>query len=106
MKFFVILLNCSLITLILYNLLSKTDSIIENLEGCPADKKNAIYRQKALLDRLFSELQTLKTEVDNMDTNVKSNKRKIKSNSQNAKAVSSDIDDEKNKKMDELNDIS
>ena len=106
MKLFVILLNCSLITLILYNLRSKTDSIIENLEGCSADKKNAIYRQKALLDRLFSELQTVKAEVDNMNTDVTTNKRNISANSQNAKAASSDIDDEKNKKMDELNDIS
>ena len=106
MKNFIILLNCCLLTLIMYNLFIKTDKIIENLEGCPSDKKNVIYRQQALLDRLFSELQTVKAEVDNMDTDVKTNKRRISANSQNAKAASSDIDDEKNKKMDELNSIS
>lgn len=106
MKLFVILLNCSLITLILYNLLSKTDSIIENLEGCPSDKKNAVYRQQALIDRLFSELQSVKAEVNSMNPNIESNTRKIKANSQNAKSASADIDDEKNKKMDELNSIS
>ena len=64
-----------------------------------------VYRQQALIDRLFSELQGLKVEVDSMNPNIENNARKIKANSQNAKSTSSDIDDEKNKKMDELNNI-
>ena len=60
MRYFVILLNILLISLILYYFLGKTNSIIENLEGCPIDKKNIIYRNQANINRLFSELNTTK----------------------------------------------
>ena len=45
MRRFVILLNFLLIALILFSFLNKTDSIIENLEGCSSGKKNMVYKQ-------------------------------------------------------------
>ena len=64
MRRFVILLNFLLIALILFSFLNKTDSIIENLEGCSSNKKNMVYKQKAKTEQLFSELNTLKAEVN------------------------------------------
>ena len=106
MKTFVILLNFLLISLILFSLFSRTDSIIENLEGCPPDKKNMVYKQQALLERLFSELNTIKAETKALSPDIASNTTKISANSQNAKSVSSDINDEKDQKMKELDNVS
>ena len=106
MKTFVILLNFLLISLILFSLFSRTDSIIENLEGCPPDKKNMVYKQQALLERLFSELNTIKAETKALSPDIASNTTKISANSQNAKSVRSDINDEKAQKMKELDNVS
>ena len=61
MRSFIILLNVLLISLILYSFLGKTNTIIENLQGCPTDRRNIIYRNQANINRLFSRLNTALT---------------------------------------------
>ena len=77
MRRFVILLNFLLITLIIFNFLNKTDTLIENLEGCPDNKKNMVYKQKAKTEQLLNELNELRTEIMALKTSTNTNKSNL-----------------------------
>ena len=100
MKNFIIFLNFLLITLLIYNLLNH--KIIEKMSNCPNDKKNAIYRQQALTNRLFSEMNTLKAEYTTLNNNMKNNKLLIDSNKRNIKKTVQDLENEKQRQSDKL----
>ena len=80
MNNFIVLLNILLLALILYYLIGKSNSIIENLAGCPSNKRNLIYANEANLNRLFSEINTLKVKVDELSPKVTKNSKSTKRN--------------------------
>ena len=104
MKTFIILFNFLLITLILYTVL--TSKTIEGLSGCSSSESNALDRQQALINRLFSELNTVKAQYSELDKTVASQKILIGSNKALAKGAVNKISDEKAKKEKELDDLS
>ena len=57
-----------MITLILFSFLNS--KLIEGLSGCSGDQKNVIYRQAALIDRLFSDINKLKAEFKDLERNI------------------------------------
>ena len=103
MKIFIIFFNFLLITLILYTVL--TSKTIEGLSGCSSSESNALYRQQALINRLFSELNTVKAQYSELDKTVASQKILIGSNKALAKGAVNKISDEKAKKEKELDDL-
>jgi len=103
MKVFIILFNFLLITLILYNVL--TSKTIEGLSGCSSNESNALYRQQALINRLFSELNTVKAQYTQLNMQVISQKMLIGANKALTKGAVSNISDEKAKKEKELDDL-
>jgi len=100
------MLNTLLITLIICHILGKTNSIIENLEGCPTDKKNIIYRNQANINRLFSELNTTKALcAQDLRPKVKHNTNLAKFNTMLIRMSTGNIKkkaEEKEKELDEL----
>ena len=103
MKTFIILFNFLLITLILYTVL--TSKTIEGLSGCSSSETNALYRQSALINRLFSELNTVKAQFTELDKTVAQQQILIGSNKALAKGATAKISDEKAKKEKELDDL-
>ena len=92
MKTIIIFLNILLISLLLYYFLTKTNNIIENLAGCPNDKKNVIYRQSAKstaqgkrINRLEWHLMMLKPQITQNTLLAKSAGQKTKSATKNIK---------------------
>jgi len=105
MRRFVILLNFLLITLIIFNFLNKTDTLIENLEGCPDNKKNMVYKQKAKTEQLLNELNELRTEIMALKTSTNTNKILTEVKKKKTKSAVAGINDEKERKMKELDSI-
>ncbi len=103
MKTFIILFNFLLITLILYNVL--TSKTIEGLSGCSSSESNALYRQQALINRLFSELNTVKAQYNQLNMQVINQNMLIGANKALTKGAISSISDEKAKKEKELDDL-
>ena len=103
MKVFIIFFNFLLITLILYNVL--TSKTIEGLSGCSSSESNALYRQQALLNRLFSELNTVKAQYTQLNTQVINQKMLIGMNKSLTKGAVSNISEARAKKEKELDDL-
>lgn len=103
MKVVIIFINFILITLILYNILNS--KVIEGLSGCSGSNKNAIYRQQALTNRLFSELNTLKAKFGQLSGEKTTNTKLIGINKMRVRSAVSGINDEKKKKEKELADV-
>ena len=105
MRTFIILLNFLLITLIIFSFLNKTNTLIENLEGCPTDKKNMVYKQKAKTEQLLSEIDSLTNEVNSLKGTVAMNTALTQANKKNSQSAVSGIKDEKDRKMRELDSL-
>ena len=103
MKTFIILFNFLLITLILYTVL--TSKTIEALSGCSSNESNALYRQQALINRLFSELNTVKAQYGELNGIASSNKILIGANKALTQGAVKNVADEKAKKQKELDDL-
>ena len=103
MKVVIIFINFILITLILYNILNS--KIVEGLSGCSGSNKNAIYRQQALTNRLFSELNTLKVKYNQLSTQKNVNTSLININKMKMKGATQDVEKGKKEKEKELDDL-
>ena len=103
MKVVIIFINFILITLILYNIFNS--KIVEGLSGCSGSNKNAIYRQQALTNRLFSELNTLKVKYNELNGQKNMNTSLININKMKMKGATQDIEDGKKEKEKELDDL-
>ena len=103
MKTLIILFNFLLITLILYTVL--TSKTIEALSGCSSSESNALYRQQALINRLFSELNTVKAQYGELNGIASSNKILIGANKALSQGAVKNVADEKAKKQKELDDL-
>ena len=103
MKIIVIFINFLLITLILFSFLNS--KLIEGLSGCSGDQKNVIYRQAALIDRLFSDINKLKAEFKDLERNRLVNTSLISTNTMQSKSAINDVNEEKKKKEKELDDL-
>ena len=69
MKTIIIVINILLLSLILYNLLSKGDKVLENMAGCP--DSGAAGTNKRLVDRLYQEVARTDAETDEINKNIK-----------------------------------
>lgn len=69
MKTIIIVINILLLSLILYNVLSKGDKVLENMAGCP--DSGAAGTNKKLLDRLYQEVSTTDAETDELNKKIK-----------------------------------
>ena len=103
MKILIIFINFILITLILYNVLNS--NIIEGLSGCSGSNKNAVYRQQALTNRLFSELNKLKAQYGQLNVQKTRNTSLINVNKMRMKSATKSINDSKKEKGKELDDL-
>ena len=97
-------MNFFLITLILYSFFNS--KIVEGLSGCSGGNTSAIYRQQALTNKMFSEINTLKAEYKELDGTRKSNTGYIALNLLKNKSAVSDINDKKKEKEKELDALS
>ena len=103
MRTFIIFFNFLLITLILYTVL--TSKTIEGLSGCSSSEGNAIYRQQALINRLFSELNTTKAEYNQLNSQSAMNKILIQANSGKMKSTTAKVEEGRKEKEKELDDL-
>lgn len=103
MKIIVIFINFLLITLILFSFMNS--KLIEGLSGCSGDQKNVIYRQAALIDRLFSDINKVKAEFKDLERNRLINTSLISTNTMKSKSAINDVNEEKKKKEKELDDL-
>ena len=69
MKTIIIVINILLLSLILYNLLSKGDKVLENMAGCP--DSGAAGTNKRLVDRLYQEVARTDAETDELNNDIK-----------------------------------
>ena len=79
--------------------------LIEGLSKCSGSEKNAIYRQQALTNRLFSEMNALKLQANVTDQGRKANTRLIAANTRKSRGADSDMNDAKKEKEKELDDL-
>ena len=79
--------------------------IVEGLSGCSGSNKNAIYRQQALTNRLFSELNTLKVKYNQLSTQKNVNTSLIKINKMKMKGATQDVEEGRKEKEKELDDL-
>ena len=103
MKIIIIFINFILITLILYNVINS--KIIEGLSGCSGSNKNAVYRQQALTNRLFSELNKLKAQYGQLNMQKTMNTSLININKMKMKSATKNIEEGRKEKEKELNDL-
>ena len=104
MRTFIIFFNFLLITLILYSFL--TSNIVEQFgSGCSPSQKSAVYKNQAMIDRLFSEMNTVKAEYNKLNTQSATNKIFIQANAGKMKSTTASIAKEKKEKEKELDDL-
>jgi len=103
MKIIIIFINFLLITLILFSFMNS--KLVEGLSGCSGSNKNAIYRQQALTNRLFSEMNKLKAEYNMLNVQSTTNKSLIAMNKAGSRAAVSDLNDKRAEKEKELDDL-
>ena len=103
MKIIIIFINFILITLILDYIMNS--KLIEGLSGCSGSNKNAVYRQQALTNRLFSELHKLKAQYMNLTVQKTINTSLINVNKMKMKSATQGIEDGRKEKEKELDDI-
>jgi hypothetical protein len=99
---FIILLNFSLLTLILYNLFEKTNKLTEPLAACDKNKNDLVYKQEAKIDKLFGDLNNIKNGITILKTGVKKNKSGIDSNTIRLKQTSNKVKNKSNREMKKL----
>ena len=93
MKTIIIVINVLLLSLILYNLLSNGDRLIENMAGCP--DQGAIGTNKRLLDRLYQEVAVLDGETDDLNKKIKAVNDIAEKAEKRQKKFMSDVNDER-----------
>ena len=69
MKTIIIVINILLLSLILYNLLSRGDKVLENMAGCP--DSGAAGTNNKLLNRLYQEVARQDAETDELNKTIK-----------------------------------
>ena len=79
--------------------------LVEGLSGCSGTNKNAIYRQQALTNRLFSQMNTLKAEYKELDNKRANNTRLIGINKAGSRSAVSSMNDKRKEKEKELDDL-
>ena len=79
--------------------------LVEGLSGCSGTNKNAIYRQQALTNRLFSQMNTLKAEYKELDNKRKANSSLIAVNKADSRSAVSSMNDKRKEKEKELDDL-
>ena len=79
--------------------------LVEGLSGCSGTNKNAIYRQQALINRLFSQMNTLKAEYKELDKKRAVNTSLIAINKAGSRSAVSDMNDKRKEKEKELDDL-
>ena len=79
--------------------------LVEGLSGCSGTNKNAIYRQQALTNRLFSQMNTLKAEYKELDNKRAVNTSLIAVNKAGSRSAVSDMNDKRKEKEKELDDL-
>ena len=79
--------------------------LIEGLSGCSSKEKNVIYRQAALIDQLFSDINKVKAEFKDLERNRLMNTSLIATNTMKSRSAVNDIKEEKEKKEKELDDL-
>jgi hypothetical protein len=104
MRIVILFVNFVLITLILYSFANS--KVVEGLSGCSGGNQSAIYRQQALTNRLFNEINILKEEYKELDGTRKKNTGYIALNLLKNRSAVSDINDQKKAKEKELDDLS
>ena len=104
MRTFIIFFNFLLITLILYSFF--TSNIVEQFgSGCSPSQKSAVYKNQSMIDRLFSEMNTVKAEYNQLNSQSTTNKILIQTNSGKMKATTASIAEEKKQKEKDLDDL-
>ena len=91
MKQIIIIMNVLLISLILYNLFSKSAKIIEGLKGCSKDKTSKVYKHEAQIEKLFSDIENINDKTNKYDKKIKLNSKNILKNKIEIKSVGNDI---------------
>tara|TARA_B100001123_G_C14956653_1_gene885929 strand:- start:92 stop:481 length:390 start_codon:yes stop_codon:yes gene_type:complete len=92
---FIIILNILLFSLIFYNIIGKTNNIIENLTSkdtknptsfdiCPETQKEDVFSCTPKMNRLFRELNTIKRGIAEEDNLLQNQNRVINVNMRNA----------------------
>ena len=87
MNTFIIILNLLLFSLILHNIIGKTNKIIESLDECPKDTTNIVYSCKQKLDRFFNEMTSVKAQLERLDNSINKQKQVIRRNKKVAQAT-------------------
>ena len=105
MKTVIIFLNICLISLLLYYFLTKTNTLIENLENCPTDKRNTIYKQSAETSALNKQVQTLVNRMKRLEAGITSNTIRISLAGAQQKSSTKKIKDGAKEKEEELNEL-
>ncbi len=104
MRTFIIFFNFLLITLILYSI--ATSNIVETFgSGCTPNQKSAVYKQQALIDRLFSEMNTVKAEYNVLNSQSATNKMLVQANSGKMKSTTAKIEEGRKEEEKKLNDL-
>ena len=79
--------------------------LVEGMSGCSGSNKSAIYRQQALTNRLFSEMNKLKAQYNVLNATSQQNKILIGANKSGSRAAISDLNDKRKEKEKELDDL-
>ena len=93
MKTIIIVINILLLSLILYNLLSKGDKVLENMAGCPT--RGAAGTNKKLLDRLYQNVARTDAETDELNKTIKAANDMATLKEKQQKAFMKDLNDQK-----------
>lgn len=92
MKTIIIVINILLLSLILYNLLSKGDKVLENMAGCP--DSGAAGTNNKLLNRLYQEVARQDAETDELNNTIKAVNDMAKQREDQQKKFMKDLDDQ------------
>lgn len=102
MRTIIITINILLLSLILYNLLSRGDKILENLENCDAEnsKQNALT---AKINNQFNALDRIKKKKKEAGGIIATSLFKIIFSGQTSSKASSKLNKKKGEEMDKIN---
>tara|TARA_Y200000002_G_scaffold380053_1_gene390644 strand:- start:2851 stop:3252 length:402 start_codon:yes stop_codon:yes gene_type:complete len=93
MKTIIIVINVLLLSLILYNLLSKGDKVLENMTDCPTS--GAAGTNKKLLNRLYQEIARTDAETDELNKTIKVSNDLATQKEKQQKAFMKNLNDQK-----------
>ena len=102
MRTIIITINILLLSLILYNLLSRGDKILENLENCDAEnsKQNALT---AKINNEYRELDRIKKKRSQAQGNVGASTQKILFSGTTSSKATNKLNKKKGKELDKIN---